>query len=417
MGIIVVKGGTFSCGNLMMCPNSNGDAWMIHRGGSVSITGSSHLSGESANHLNIYSGYILDAQGCTSTITSHYLGYATNATTHLVVHEGIMSMNNCFRSGPADNGATVYVALDGGTMQARQTVDNFFGATSKPIEHVTVYPRGITFDTQSYAITIPTVLAGPTGKGVAAIPMTAEVSAAGKFIGTPLVVITGDGQGAVAYCDYDSDTKTVNSIRVVSPGWGYTTATASIYRGGMKIGTKIDLPCTLTEGDLAGGDFIKTGSGTLTISGANTWLGDLVVSNGTVKLGAAAALPATAAAHVRAGATLNMNGQAFNGLLGTGGGTVSGNVAGAKGWKVRVADLGTTLQVTGTLSFAAGATLTVDDPAQLAEGKYTLVTATGGISGDLPTVSVPREYGRWQLLQVNNSLVFCPLKGMTISVR
>ncbi len=74
------------------------------------------------------------------------------------------------------------------------------------------------------------------------------------------------------------------------------------------------------------GDIVKTGAGTLVLSGANTYTGGTVVSAGTLKLSGAGTLGSTTGALTVNGGTLDLNGasQTVASLSGTGGGIVLG---------------------------------------------------------------------------------------------
>ena len=117
--------------------------------------------------------------------------------------------------------------------------------------------------------------------------------------------------------------------------------------------------------------------------------------------------------------TTNVRSLDFNGRLGSGGGTVSGNINNVRGWTVRAEDVGQTLTISGTLSFAGGADFTIDHPERLsgmpANAEYTLVTANGGISGNLPSVS--DDVGGWRLVQSGNSIKMRRSLGMMLIIR
>jgi autotransporter-associated beta strand protein len=96
---------------------------------------------------------------------------------------------------------------------------------------------------------------------------------------------------------------------------------------------------------------IKTGTGTLTLSGANTYIGGTTISNGTLQFAKTNSMPLTGTVTVSNGATLAVNvGGTNEWTNGTsGGGTLGGLIAGTGGQ-------GTALQV----SWTAGSVLGVD---------------------------------------------------------
>ena len=433
-GLIVQKGGQFQCPNLMMGVGKNALAWFVQRGGTFTSTGS-RLSGEGYGYIGIYSGFIVDGEGeavkPVAAFSTHVnVGTSTNGTTHVVVKNGGVIEAHTIRKDPdakaANNGAKTYVSIDGGTVRAgtsaTETGAGFFGDADKPHTSVTVYSGGLTFDTNGKYANFRTPLVGPSGSGIASIEIPDELKVADKFMGAPLVVIEGDGEGALAYCDWDYDTKTLNGIRIASPGYNYTTATAKLVRGGMHPGTSETLSCVLT-GAQTGGGLVKTGTGSLRLFAANSFHGDIVISNGTIDVNSPDVIPATAAVHVMTDAQLYMPTSVrsldFNGRLGSGGGQVAGNINNVRGWTVRAEDVGQTLTISGTLSFADGADFTIDHPERLsglsAENEYTLVTADNGISGNLPSVS--EAASGWRLVKSGNSIKMKRSFGMVIFIR
>ena len=116
-----------------------------------------------------------------------------------------------------------------------------------------------------------------------------------------------------------------------------------------------DFSGTLGDGalGLTGGQLEKTGSGTLTLSGLNTFTGPTTVSQGVLKAGAANTLSSASAHTVAAGATLDLNGHDQTVAALNNSGLVS------------------------LLSSAPGATLTVKGPYVGSDGTLRLGTAIG----------------------------------------
>lgn len=117
---------------------------------------------------------------------------------------------------------------------------------------------------------------GATGRGVASIPWDDTER---TFVGTPAVVIEGDGFGASAMANYDPDTRTVSGFTVTSPGCDYTVAMAYVLQGPVT-NAVIDLTDSLVENAPDGGmTFRHTNTGSLVFDVANTYTGPTVLDS------------------------------------------------------------------------------------------------------------------------------------------
>ena len=150
------------------------------------------------------------------------------------------------------------------------------------------------------------------------------------------------------------------------------------------------------------GAVTKSGAGTLTLTGANTYSGNTTVNSGTLKLGAAGALPSGTGkgdVTVNSSGTLDLNGLSYtvNGL--SGGGTVTSNAAGALTFGVGADDSGGTfsgsiLNGAGTLSLLKvgngliklTGTNTYSGTTTINAG--TLQIGSGGTSGSIGTANI-----------------------------
>jgi autotransporter-associated beta strand protein len=153
------------------------------------------------------------------------------------------------------------------------------------------------------------------------------------------------------------------------------------------------------SGSLSGaGGFAKTGDGTLTLSGANSFTGAMAVTAGTLAVGSATALGSGTNALTVDGGTVNLGGYAVSiGQLAGGGGTISSSVAGAS-LATAVATSSTfagtlgdgagtlaftksgvgTLTLTGSQSYTGSTTISAGTLAFAAAVDQTLASAIGG---------------------------------------
>jgi fibronectin-binding autotransporter adhesin len=181
-------------------------------------------------------------------------------------------------------------------------------------------------------------------------------------------------------------TLTISGVKVTASGSGYTSApstsiTTSTGSGatfgtavlnslalvgtGNQIGSGTDgnltVQCPVTDGGSSGG-FTKAGSGTLTLSAANTYSGDTTISAGTLKLDAAGAIPNSPNIIVGSGGTLDVSTKTVAMAL--------------SGQKLKASATGAN---TGTINLAASHGLTLDATA----GQGLEFTAYGGSTAPL----------------------------------
>ena len=152
-----------------------------------------------------------------------------------------------------------------------------------------------------------------------------------------------------------------------------TTISTNVLAGGATINTVANSPTIaaafLGNASSPGGGLTKAGTGTLTLSGSNTFTGTTNVSAGTLTLATATTnnLPASAKLLVGSGATLNVAG-----VTGTGGfALASGQVLAGNG------------TVTGATTVAAGSTVTTGSGATASDtpGKLTTGAETWAANG------------------------------------
>lgn len=196
---------------------------------------------------------------------------------------GTVAANRFVRAGRSP--ATAVVNFDGGVFLTRTSGAVFGTGTNAPTV-VNVYAKGVTVDTTNLTCVVPVPLQAPAGSGVTAIGITPRDG----YIGPPMVTISGGGgTGATAVATFDSTLGRVTGIEITSPGFGYmSTPTVTLSGGGTNVQTALG---SVTLGANVCGGLTKLGSGTLILSATNTYTGATVISNGTVRLGVAGALP------------------------------------------------------------------------------------------------------------------------------
>ena len=242
-----------------------------------------------------------------------------NATNLLNLCGGTTSLTRVLNKNPGIG----WVNFSGGTLKVTADTTSLIENTLTGVysfgAHGT-FAGGAVVDTDSHNVTMTKPIEAPAGNGVYGVSLSSQGSG---YVGEPYVSITGGGgSGAAAVAEMVDDgsgngTYKVGSIVITSPGTGYTSApTVTLIRGGGDaVAAIVD---TVTIAPNASGGMTKLGSGTLTLTAANTYTGTTKVSGGELVLNNAAAL-ASGSEVVLDGGTLDLNGYSVtNDLNGTG---------------------------------------------------------------------------------------------------
>ena len=187
---------------------------------------------------------------------------------------------------------------------------------------------------------------------------------------------------------------------------GSLSSTAGTIRGGNSavgtttlevgnLGTNTSIAGNLNNGGAKIVALTKVGLGTLTLDGTNNYSGATSVNAGTLKVNGILSA-ATGVVTVASTATLGGNGNI--------GGSVTLNSGGHHALAVgATAGAQVTRTITGSLTLTVGNILDLTAAAPPADGTYTLVTATGGITGTPTTINYNGITG--SVAVVANSLV------------
>ena len=375
-----------------------------------------------ANTGGSHAIFAVDGNGATAECTntgshSFALSGQFNSVGEIDLNNGgTMSANGFYKSstsgkdGTALSGNVVRFSFNGGILRLSANYngsvekDKIFRNFTAGTDHVYVHAGGATIDTAGHTLKVGAPLEEPTGNGVESIPLPAEIASLGawEYIAAPAVTITdpdGTGSGATAVAIFNTTTGKVTGFRVLNRGNNYTSAQATISKGGYT--NTFTVVCTLTAN--ASGGFTKAGAGKLVLDCANTYTGATVVAGGTLISSNASALVTTRALKLTGG-TLDLTTQNISDLtalehISLDGGTIvndAGNVALPNG-KCSI-DLAA-VKEGGCTKLAAGTTLPDSitllngELADKADRSYTLLKLPEGYSGPSPVVTgVPAEW-------------------------
>ncbi len=443
--------------------------------GSISVTGNGGwlIWGWSGGNgvMNIFNGTVTAPAGNNDTTMAYTNNNAAFAMLNLLqpgatlnaTGNGIYRGIDMARSGGSRLSSVIN--LNGGKILANrvrtgtpltQTLFNFNGGTLKAnagtaysatfmqgLTAALVYPGGAVLDTTNVNVTLNQPLQAPTGYGATSIPLR---YAGLGYIGAPVVQITGgSGSGATAIATVDlaegSPTRgQVTGLTVTSAGSGYQwgdSLQVSLLGGGYT-NAALAYNAELSPNAATGG-LTKRGTGTLTLGGTNTYGGTTTISEGTLKLGNALALP-TGTPVVLAGGTLDLSGftvtNAISGLGTVTNGTVVADLSpagtdalGTDTLALRLAEVQGTyfadvtsggssdlVAVQGSISLS-GLSLQIVDPDQLNRHRqYTIMTCTGTLTGAFSSDNLPDS--RWLVVaRADGTVKLVFTDGTLIKVR
>ena len=293
-GGFTMSGGTMNTTNLRNGGNGNGNgnSYSLMTGGTINVaevttlsrngngTNVLHLKGADAqfnegnNRFNVAfsagsTGIVTVDNGLLTVGSNFSLAEGGAGTTAVVNLNGGIIQPNVILS-PNGNGTSIF-NFNGGTLQARISNTNFMGGLTQ----ANVYSGGAILDSNGWSITISQALQPAAGNGVSNIPVT---TGGAGYLGIPVVKITGGGgTGATPVATVSGGA--VTGIQITSPGTGYTSApTVTLVGGGA---TTAATPGTATlAANAADGGLTKIGLGTVTLSGASSYLATTTVNEG-----------------------------------------------------------------------------------------------------------------------------------------
>ena len=294
IGVMEVDGGAVDIAGFLAIGRYQGDHQQRSRGlldvksGSVTTSAVDHLllvGEEGIGVLNIRnSGSVICAGRMiigAGSIDKPGEGTVNLLTGGTLVTAGIGQMNQSAAIGRMN--------LDGGLLKAGRSNDSFL----EELDFTYVRKGGARIDTNGFDVKINQPLLAPQGNGVLTIPVTHGGSG---YLGAPWIEIAG----ATATAELVDGS--IKNILITDPGNDFQSApSVSILGGGSGSGLTLGAPVL---GANVSGGLIKSGGGTLTLGGANSYTGSTAVMQGKLRLTGHLAGAVT----VAAGATLSGQG-------------------------------------------------------------------------------------------------------------
>lgn len=296
---------------------------------------------------------------------------------------GITQMN--------ESEATGRLWLNGGTLKAGASSSSFL----EGLDRVHVGKEGVRIDTNGFDLTIDQNLLAPTGSGIVSIPV---LSGGENHLAAPFIKISGGGgDGACAVAEVDGGS--IRSITITHPGNGYTSIPEiTMLGGGAGTGLKLGTPVL---GANAGGGLVKTGAGSLTLGGSNTYPGMTRIEQGSLAIAGAlsgsvdVATGASLCGGGTIGGSLEMASESSLVTTAEGSLKIHGNAGVHGSFVIDSAPSGSKeagLQVGGRLDLT-GSILIVKPGKTLMDGETRIVASYGSLQGEFsPDGELPEGY-------------------------
>ncbi|MBE2285205.1 MAG: autotransporter-associated beta strand repeat-containing protein [Prosthecobacter sp.] len=319
-GVFVQTGGTMNVATWSVIGHGSGNALVDISGGTYNAGGSFALNhvANAYSVVNVRGSGLINRTAGTITLMQGNANSVNNVGIINLLSGGTIRTSTggiAVGAGTGSSGNISLLNVNGGTLVTNAATTTLVGVFANAAHTATsgayIYSGGLTIDTNGFNSTLPAALLAPTGEGVASI---AVVDQGSGYIGAPLIKITGgSGVGATAIANMVDDgtgngTFKIASITITNPGTGYLNTDVLTLAFGDNTATyttQATFGAVVFNGGNTSGGIIKTGEGTLTLTGASTYTGGTSVTAGTLALGLSNALADAGDVTVNGG-TLNV---------------------------------------------------------------------------------------------------------------
>ncbi|NBT25489.1 MAG: hypothetical protein EBT09_02790, partial [Actinobacteria bacterium] len=346
--------------------------------GTLSVTDAGALGAASAG-TTVDSGatLLIDTTGASGITVAEPLTLSgTGVSSGGALRSVADAANTNTVSGAISLAASAEIQSDSGTLALDVVSGNAIDATSGS--------PNVTFDGSGNTTVndpIDTPVSGFTKQGTGTVTLSATnthtgsttVSAGTLSISNDLNLGAVPGSGLATAITLNGGTLEFTDDVSIAPNRGITLGS---FDGTISVATgKSGTIGTIIAG-LSGADLTKSGAGTLTMNGINSYVGATTISAGTLKLGGAGVLSDSTAVSVASGATfdLNSNAETVGSIAGAGSITLSADLT-AGGDNSTTEFSGTTSANSGRLTKAGTGTLTLSGDNLHTGG----LTVTGGV--------------------------------------
>ena len=266
-------------------------------------------------------------------------------------------------------------SFDGGKLKYNTTwgeTQHFLGDSP---DRIVLHERGGEIEILANTdIDCRTPIERPAGKSVKSITLPEDADfVAATNVGPAQIVFEGTGEGASAFISFDSRRKALDKVVVTSAGTGYDDSTRAYAKIPMYPDRLFECGVELMEEK--GGDFVKSGAGSIRLHCTNTYAGATIIKGGTLSAYSDWAFPSNTVLRLESGlAQCNQKKVFFECIEGT-----SGNVYGAANSVVNVQRL--SLDASSSIGFAAGVRLKVHGAWKLSSADLAAAKQSGRASG------------------------------------